>query len=297
MRFSSCLMAFSFLVPLLAHGDNARDWQNLPKDLNIVFGYYSDLNTNTSIDTTLPVDGLSLDADLYILRYAYSFDVAGRNTAVQLIQPYADIEASLDGADFLTGNKKDGSIGDTQVVLAHNLFGGPALTAEEFAKWTPETFLSGAIWVTLPDGDYDKNQAINIGANRWVFKPEVAFGHPIGPTWIELNAWVSLYGDNNDYRGDNKLEQDPLWTIEGHYSYTVNRALWISLDGSWGTGGETQVNGADQHNEQENAQLGASLGFMLSQQFGGMVSYMNTVSEQTGSPEVDIWTFRLQYLW
>ena len=60
-------------APLLVQADNARDWQNIPIDLNMVFGYYNRIDTNTPIDTALPIDGLSLDADLYILRLARSF--------------------------------------------------------------------------------------------------------------------------------------------------------------------------------------------------------------------------------
>lgn len=41
----------------------------------------------------------------------------------------------------------------------------------------------------------------------------------------------------------------------------------------------------------------ATLGFMLSPQFGGLVAYTDTVSERTASPDVNTWTFRLQYVW
>lgn len=280
-----------------AQADNARDWQNTPINLNMVFGYYNLIDTNTPIDTSLPIDGLSLNADLYFFRYARSFDLDGRNSAFQIIQPYADVSASFDDARLLNGTKHNGGMGDTQVVFAHNFFGGPALTAEEFSKWTPETFMSGALWVTVPNGDYDKKRIINIGANRWVVKPEIAFGHPIGPTWLEFNTYVSFYGNNDNYQGNSKLEQRPLYAIEGHYSYSVNRALWVSLDGTYSAGGETCIDGVDQDNEQANTLLGASLGFMLTPQFGGLVAYTDTVSERTGSPDVNTWTLRLQYVW
>ena len=263
----------------------------------MIFGYYNLIDTNTPIDTSLPIDGLSLNADLYILRYARSFGIDGRNSAIQVIQPYADVSASFDDARFFDGTKHNGGMGDVQLVFVHNLFGGPALTQEEFATWQPETFLTGAMWVTAPTGDYDKKRIINIGANRWVFKPELAFGTPIGPTWLEVNTYVSLYGDNEDYLGDNKLEQKPLYAVEGHYSYSFNRAMWASLDATYNKGGETRINGVNQDNQQENTLLGASLGFMLSPQFGGLIAYSDTVSERTGSPDVNTWTLRLQYVW
>ena len=42
------------------------------------------------------------------------------------------------------------------------------------------------------------------------------FGTPIGPTWLEINTWVSLFGDNDTYQGDSTLEQKPLYANEGH---------------------------------------------------------------------------------
>ena len=285
------------MVPLMGWADNARDWQNLPTDLNMLFGYYSRIDTNTPIDTSLPIDGLSLNADVYIMRYARSFAVDGRNSAIQILQPYADISASFDDARFFSGTKHNGGMGDTQVVLVHNIFGGPALSKEEFARWKPETFLTGALWITTPTGDYDKNKVINIGANRWVFKPEIGFGTPFGPTWLEVNTWVSLYGDNDEYQGNGKLEQKPLYAVEGHYSYTINPALWASLDATYSAGGETRIDGEWQDNKQANTLVGASMGFMLSPQFGGLLAYTDTVSERTGSPDVATWTVRLQYVW
>ena len=296
-QLSAFTAATLALLPGIGFADNARDWQNTPKDLNLVFGYYNRVDTNTPIDTTLPITGLSMNADLYLFRYARSFDVDGRNSAIQLIQPYADVSASFDNAQYFSGTKHNGGMGDTQVVFVHNIFGGPALSAEEFASWKPETFLTGALWVTMPTGDYDKDRINNIGSNRWVFKPELAFGTPIGPTWLEVNTYVSLFGANKDYHGDSKLDQKPLYAIEGHYSYTINRALWVSLDATYNRGGESKIDGDWQDNKQENGLLGASLGFMLSPQFGGLIAYNDTVSERTGSPDVNTWTFRLQYVW
>jgi hypothetical protein len=285
------------LTPIFGFADNARDWQNTPINLNMAFGYYNLIDTNTPIDTTLPIDGLSLNANLYIARFARSFALDGRNSAVQILQPYADVEASFDNGQYFPGTKQNGGRGDTQLIFAHNFFGGPALTAQEFATWKPVTFLSGALTLITPTGDYDKKRIINIGANRWVTKPELAFGTPIGPTWLEVNAYVSLFGKNDDYLGDNKLEQKPLYAVETHYSYTINRALWVGLDATYSTGGETKINGTDQDNKQENVLAGASMGFMLTPQFGGLVAYTDTVSERTGSPDVNTWTVRLQYVW
>jgi hypothetical protein len=47
---------------------------------------------------------------------------------------------------------------------------------------------------------------------------------------LEFNTDVSLYGDDDYYFDDPKLEQASLYVIESHYSYTVNLALLVGLD-------------------------------------------------------------------
>ncbi|HFZ8995806.1 TPA: transporter [Citrobacter freundii] len=282
------LASLGSLFPATALADNARDWQNLPKDINLAFGYYDSMNVDAP--------GADVDADVFLFRYAHTFDIDGRITAIQIIQPYTRLSASLDNAPHL-GNFENESLGDTQIVFAHGLFGNPALSTSDFMRWTPEPFLTAAMWLTVPDGQYDKHQVLNSGANRWVFKPELAFGYPIGPVWLELNSWVSFYTDNDDYLGNNTLSQRPQYAGEGHISYTLSPALWVSLDGTWSGGGETKVNGAVQDNEQNNVILGTTLGFQLSPQFGGMIAWSDTVQHKTDSPDIDGWTFRLQYAW
>lgn len=283
------LAALFSLIPHVAQADNARDWQNLPKDINLAFGYYNTMNVDAP--------GASVDADIFLFRYARTFSVDGRITAVQIIQPYARLSASLDKASRL-GNFDKESMGDTQIVFAHGLTGNPALSVSEFSHWTPEPFVTAAMWLTVPDGQYDKHKALNIGANRWVFKPELASGYPVGPLWLELNGWASFYTDNDDYLGgSNTLSQRPLYAAEGHISYTFSPALWLSVDGTWSGGGETKVNGVVQDNAQNNVLMGATVGFQLSPQFGGMIAWSDTVEHKPDSPDIDGWTFRLQYAW
>lgn len=290
-------LIFSIVLSCSSYADNARDWQNVPDDINILFGYYENINSNTSLDSSMPVDNASVDADLYIIRYARSFDLGGHTAGIQLIQPVAHLRASLDGSPVLDDTHTNQGMGDSQLALIYNLFGAPALNSQEFRLWTPEMFLTSAIWVTAPTGDYDKTKALNIGGNRWVIKPELAFGYPVGPFWVEVNPMVTFYQDNDDYLGSHHLAQRPLYAAEGHFSFTFNPALWVSLDSTFSQGGETRIDGSLQDNKQQNVVLGASLGFMLTPQFGGAVAYTDTTHEESGSPDISTWMFRMQYAW
>lgn len=287
-------LGIGMLSVACAQADNARDWQNLPIDTSVAFLYLTVLDSNTSVDQAIAINGVSVNADVWLARYAYSFGVDGRSTGIQILQPYVSGEASLDG---IPGKKDNDGMGDTTIVLAHNLFGAPALTQQEFASWQPETFLSGAIFVTAPTGDYNNKKLLNIGTNRWIVKPELAFGTPIGKTWLEANAYASFFQDNDEFLGHHTLKQDPLYATELHYSYSFNPALWASLDASYKWGGESTIAGEEQNNAQDTTMAGASLGFMLSRSVGGMISYMDTVSRPDSAPEANTWTFRMQYAW
>lgn len=76
--FAASLATGLFLDTSPALADGARDWQNLPVDTNILFAYYTYSNTEATVDLSLPVEGVSVDAHVPILRYARTFGIAGK---------------------------------------------------------------------------------------------------------------------------------------------------------------------------------------------------------------------------
>lgn len=38
-----------------------------------------------------------------------------------------------------------------------------------------------SLTITAPTGLYDADKLLNLGSNRWSFKPEIALSHPFGP--------------------------------------------------------------------------------------------------------------------
>jgi hypothetical protein len=57
--------------------------------------------------------------------------------------------------------------------FAVNLVGTPALTMSEFMKHLRKSNLGVSLLVSAPTGQYDPGKIVNIGQNRWGFKPEV----------------------------------------------------------------------------------------------------------------------------
>ena len=75
------------------------------------------------------------------------------------------------------------ALGDLYLQGVVNLFGAPALSAENFATYEQGTVLSLLMGVTAPTGTYDGSQALNLGVNRWNMRIGLPFMQTIGD-WI-----------------------------------------------------------------------------------------------------------------
>lgn len=109
-------------LSVTARADGARDWLNLPIDMNFLFLYYTYSNNETSINSPLPVDGAEVSASVPILRYARTFDLGGRIGGFQLVVPYAFINAELQGTSV---NRSIDGIGDITAIFIANIYGAP----------------------------------------------------------------------------------------------------------------------------------------------------------------------------
>lgn len=279
------------LAPAGARADGARDWLNVPIDMNFFYLYYTYSSSETAINAPLPVEGADVSAQVPILRYARTFELGGRIAGFQLVVPYAFVDADL--TDTRVNRSVDG-IGDVTAIFLANIFGAPALSRAAFASWQPETFLTGAVSVTAPTGSYDSNRLINPGKNRWALKPQLAWGSPItAQDWITVNGAVEFYQENDAYYRGRSLKQDPLATIDMHYSRSLNRAMWVSADAIYTYGGETRVDGQRKDNEQNTLRLGVSGSMSLSPTDAVSMAVTRTVAKQ--SHTADATTFQINY--
>ena len=266
-----------------AFADGARDWQNLPIDTNILFAYYTYSNTEATVDLSLPVEGVSVDAHVPILRYARTFGIAGRTAGIQLIAPYGFINASVDGTRLRTSSH---GLGDVSAIFLMNIAGAPALTKREFAQWQPRSYLTGSIGVTAPTGSYKGTRLVNIGKNRWTFKPQLSYGKYLDPhLLLAVNANVQLFTANNAYKGSDRQQQKALYGFEGHLSHDLGDRAWLSFDAIYAHGGMTKIEGVGQGNRQQTLRLGASGSFNFNSATAISAGFTHSVAKKDYTPE------------
>jgi hypothetical protein len=109
--------------------------------------------------------------------------------------------------------------GDLLVRLSVNFFGAPALTAQEFKFYQQDVILGASLQVSVPPGQYDDTTLINLGTNRWHFRPEIGASKALGPWILELKGAVSFFTTNGDFFNGNRRSQDPLYSLQGNADY------------------------------------------------------------------------------
>jgi len=289
------VVALLALFPVSALADGARDWVNAPVDRTFTYFYYSHADGYASFDNSLPITGGSLKANVPIFRIARTFDIGGRVSAFQLVIPYARLKGSLNGTSI---GRSISGVGDIQAIFATNLYGAPSMTLEQIMAAKPQDYLAASVTLTMPTGQYDRFRQVNVGKNRWAIKPQLSWGkYFTDDSLLAINTNVQFFSENDEYMGLGKLRQDPIFTLEAHYSKNLHPALWVSADAFYHYGGETKRNGVKQGDRQSTLLLGLSANMNISLTEAISVSYAQSVAKESYTPKVKTFSISFSKMW
>ncbi len=214
------------------------------------------------LDPTFPIQDLKATVESPMLGVGRTFSLFGLTSQAFVALPFSWAQAS--GTVF----GDDSSItrvglGDMRIRLSILLFGGPAVTREEFATSSPHTVLGASLTVVAPTGQYDSNKLINLGTHRWSFKPELGLSYVASKQWlIDVYAAVWLFMSNGSfYPGTSVRSQNPLLSFQTHVSYSFNSLTWASIDFTYYTGGQSSVNDVFMDDRLNNTRVGATFNF------------------------------------
>ena len=272
-----------------------RAYSVSPVSTNFLLGYYTRSSGSVLMDTSLPVTDVTARIDGTSIGYVRTFGLAGRLASIGVVLPYfqGDMTGNVGGAAEQVTRSGPG---DSRLRFVVNLAGGPALTSEEFAQRPPATVLGTSLTVVTPTGEYDPARLINIGSNRWSFKPEIGLSHPAGNWFLEAALGVWLFTDNSDFFGGQRRSQDPVYTTQGHVSYTFRSGLWLSADATFYRGGRTSVDGVDKADLQQNSRYGLALSVPLSTGVSVKLDWSRGLTTRIGG-NFDTFGVALQYRW
>jgi hypothetical protein len=245
-------------------------------------------------DPSLPVQ--DIEAKIYGVPLAagYTFGLFGRLALVTAAFPYTwgDVTGQV-GEQARTVTRS--GLADVRAKLSINLTGDPAMGVREFVKTRRKTIVGTSLTVTGPTGEYNGTRLINLGTNRWGFKPEVGVAVPKGPWDFDAYLGVWLFTDNDDfYPGGRIRSQERVVGLQGHTSYTFRPRLWAAIDATWYQGGGATVDGGELSGTMNNSRLGATASFPMGRQQSLKVAYSSGVAVRTGT---NFRTFSIGWQW
>jgi len=299
-RCAFVLVIISMSLPCLAQDIEPRRWSHLPTGTNFAGVGYSYTEADISFDPVLRIENVKMEMHTCAFKYIRTFELFQKSARVDFIQGFQ--EGRWTGlVDGVRRSIKRSGLSDSRLRFAINLYGAPPLEDKEFQAYREkvdvETIIGTGLVVQLPTGDYMDDKLINLGTNRFTFRPQLGMVHGRGKWSVELTGAAWLYTDNHDFFNGNELEQDPLYTIQTHLIYNFRPGLWAAVSAGYGYGGESTLNGEKQNDRKENLAWALSLGYPITRQMGVKVAYLGTRTQQAIGQDADSIAVALSVLW
>ena len=240
-------------------------------------------NTNPFDPSHQVTPGGSFDATLAMMGYAHTFAVGDRSAMAAIILPMGRISGDVTAAGR-TANQSASGFGDPMLEFDINLIGPKAQrNIPDVLRYEPGFSLDLLADLALPVGEYDSDQSLNVGQNRWYGRIGAPIVWQLGDwvpgrrTTLEFLPAVWLFGDNTDYMGQ-RLKTDPMFQLDAHLTRDFTEHFWGALDLSWYSGGQASINGVA-GTKLNNVGGGLTLGYKVNDNMNLTVGYKSTVND------------------
>ena len=300
------VLAMAVLSPLqsLAQVPGRFYWKTLSggSAVPLIFNSMSG-NTNPFDPAHTVTPGASFDGTLAIAGYAQTFSLFDRSAMAAILLPMGRVSGDVVTIGGRTFNQSASGFGDPMLEFDINLIGPKAQkNLPDVLRYEPGFSVDLIADLALPIGEYDSDQPLNIGQNRW-------YGRIGAPIVWQLGSWVPgrrttleflpavwLFGTNDNYVGQT-LKTDPLFQLDVHLTRDFTERFWGSLDAAWYSGGKASINGVD-GKKLNNVGLGLTFGYQVNENLNLTVGYKSTINDSApGDLRMDSFMVTLVYGW
>jgi hypothetical protein len=283
------LFALVFPAVARAQGDGPRTYWKGLSGTNIVPVIYTTVsgNTNPFDPAHTVLANATFDATLAMAGYIKTTALGDRAATVQVLFPMGSLsgQAVVDGK---TVGQSAGGFGDPMVQFGLNVVGPKAMKSiPDVVRYEPKLSIDVIGSVTVPLGEYNNTQSLNIGQNRWsgrIGAPvvlQIGSWAPERRTTLEFLPAVWIFGANNDFVGKT-MTNDVLFQFEGHLTHNFSKGFWGSLDAMWYTGGKSTIDGVA-GTKLSNVGLSVTAGYQINDNAQLTVGYGSTLGDKAPS--------------
>lgn len=267
-----------------------RRWTHLPVGMNVIGAGYVYTQADILTDPLLDIRNVELTDQTAAVSYVRSFALAGKTARVDVMLPYRDARWTGELQGSFASAEREG-LGDPRLRFSINLLGAPALAGKDYVAFRRDhavhTTVGLALAMTLPLGSYDSSRLLNLGQNRFSFRPQLGVLHTRGPWSYELTGSLYLFTENKEFFGDNQLKRDPLYALQAHIVRSLDKGLWVSAGAGYGAGGESNVNSRSQGDRRSDLLAGVSFGFPLTKAQGIKFAYVSSRTQNDRNANLD----------
>jgi len=280
-----CLFTIVLLVSQNSFSQDIepRRWTPIPLGTHILGAGYSYTSGDVFFDPLLEAENVKLRAHSLAVTFAQPIRIGTRMGSISMLLPFssADWEGLLGGEP--AGINRTG-FADPRVRASILLAGPPAGNAAELRQYRLDnpTFTSFGVSlaITIPLGEYFEDKLINLGSNRFVFRPQAGMIHYWGQWSFELTGSVFLYTRNPDFFNNSERRQRPTFAMQTHLVKQFRKGAWLSLGAGYGLGGESIINRQPNGDFRANLLASASYSFLISQKQGLKLTYIRSETLQ-----------------
>jgi hypothetical protein len=260
-----------------------RSLTNVPVGMNFAALVYGVTAGDILLDPAVPIEDLNADLHTLTAAYVRAIDCFGLSGKVTATVPWAHGEwtGAVEGRDSSTART---GFGDARLKLSVNFVGAPAVRRREYAGFRERTIVGASLVVVTPVGQYDPSKLINLGSNRWAFRPQLGASHKAGSWILEAYAAAWLFTRNPDFFGGNYLTQKPLYAFTLHAIHTMpKRRIWMSAGAGYAVGGRTRVNDIETDTQISTFRFGLNFAVPVGTRHTFRLTGMTGVREQRGA--------------
>jgi hypothetical protein len=270
----------------------------VPLILNSISG-----NTNPFDMAHTVTPGANFDATLAMTGYVRTFTLWDRAAMAAIILPMGRISGEVVTPAGRTTSLSASGFGDPMLEFNLNLIGPKAQqNIPDVLRYEPGFSVDLLADLALPIGEYNSDQPLNVGQNRWYGRIGFPVIWQLGDwvpgrrTTLELLPAVWMFGDNTDYVGQT-LKTDPLFQLDAHLTRDFTETLWGALDLSWYNGGRASINGVP-GDKLNNIGVGLTLGYTVNSNLNLTLGYKSTIGDSAPSDlRMDGFMVTLVYGW
>lgn len=264
MKFRERIFIGGFLSLLIARVTTAQDldpraYARVPVDFTTVIAGFSYSTGDIVTDATFPVDNVSARLQSASVGIAHSFSLFKCTSQVLVAIPYVWAKATGEMGNQTQEVTRSG-FADTRLRFSILVHGAPPSTVPELLKAPRKTVVGISLNMIIPTGQFFSDKLINLGTNRFGFRPEIGLSQPLGKRWLlDFYTGVWLFTNNNSfYPGNSQRTQEPMGTFQGHISYNINPLMWIAFDATFYVGGTSSINNLYKDDRAENSRIGVT---------------------------------------